>query len=94
MLPLTELSEVSTLDEEVETLLELAFVADRAASILEDELERLTLEAWLVVMLLLVVASAESTLAEDRESKLELALMTPSRASTLDDELERLRLDV
>lgn len=65
MLALTELSEVSTLDDEVETLLELAFVTARAASILEDELDRLTLEAWFVVMLLLVVVSAESTLAED-----------------------------
>lgn len=65
MLALIELSEVSTLDDEVDTLLELAFVTARAASILEDELDRLTLEAWFVVMLLLVVVSAESTLAED-----------------------------
>ena len=44
ILALTELSERSTLDEEVDMLLELAFTAVSAASTLDEELERLTLD--------------------------------------------------
>lgn len=44
MLALTELSERSTLDEEVEMLLELAFTVASAVSTLDEELERLTLD--------------------------------------------------
>lgn len=44
MLALTELSELSTLDEEFEMLRELVLIADRAVSTLDDELERLRLE--------------------------------------------------
>ena len=41
MLRLTTLSAASTLDEEVETLNELALMAERAASKLVDEVDRL-----------------------------------------------------
>lgn len=44
MLAFTELSEASTLDEEVEMLFELALVADSAWSTLDDEMERLALD--------------------------------------------------
>ncbi len=44
MLALTELSERSTLDEDVEILLELAFTVARARSTLEEELMRLKLD--------------------------------------------------
>lgn len=44
MLALTELSELSTLEEEFETFIELLFIANSAASTLDDELERLRLE--------------------------------------------------
>lgn len=44
MLALTELSERSTLDDDVETLLELALVAESAESTLDEEFDRLTLD--------------------------------------------------
>lgn len=45
MLAFTELSELSTLEDEFERLLELVLMTVSAASMLEEELERLTLEA-------------------------------------------------
>jgi len=44
MLAFTEFRDISTLDDDVETLLELAFVALSAWSMLDDERERPTLE--------------------------------------------------
>ena len=44
MLALTEFNERSTLEEDVETLLELAFVAESAESTLDEESDRLTLD--------------------------------------------------
>jgi hypothetical protein len=44
MLALTELSELSRLEDEFERLFELALIAVRAASILEEELDRLRLD--------------------------------------------------
>jgi hypothetical protein len=44
MLAFTELRELSTLEDELERLLELVLIAVRAASTLDDEFERLKLE--------------------------------------------------
>lgn len=44
MLALTELSELSTLDDEFETVSELALIAKSATSMLEDEFDRLRLD--------------------------------------------------
>ena len=44
MLALTELSELSMLDDEFDKLFELVLSAVRAMSMLDDELERLRLE--------------------------------------------------
>jgi len=63
-------------------------------SILDEELLRLRLETWFVVMLALTEFSELSTLDDEFESWFELVLMTERRLSTLDEELERLRLDV
>ena len=93
MLVLTELSEASTLDDDVETLLELAFTAVSAWSMLDEEFDRLKLDVWLVDMLALAVFSTASMLEDDREKVFELALIAPSNASILDEEFERLRLD-
>ena len=66
----------------------------RAASILEEELERLSEEVWLVEMPVLSTASAASTLDEDEEIESELVLIAASAASTLEEELLRLKLEV
>ena len=68
--------------------------AVRRASTLEEELERLSEEVWLVEMSVLSVLRAASTLDDDEEVESELVLMAASAASTLEDELLRLKLDV
>jgi len=72
----------------------LALTLVRELSMLEEELESLTLEVWLVDMLALTLLSELSMLDELFERLLEAVLMAPSKASRLDDEFERLKLDV
>lgn len=78
MLAFTELSELSTLEEEFETLIELVLIAKSAASVLEDELERFRLEVWLVEILALTELSELSMLDEEFEIEFELVLIAPS----------------
>lgn len=63
-------------------------------SILEDEVDRLTLEVWFVEIAVSVVVRAVSTLDEEFDKALELVVTLVRAASTLDEEPLRLRLDV
>lgn len=101
MLALTELRDRSTLDEEFERVFELVLRIARRLSILDEDTDRLTLEALLVEMLAFTELSEPSMLEDELERfKLEvmlvemLALTELSDASTLEDEFERLRLEV
>lgn len=94
MLAFTELSELSTLDEELERFSDEVLRPESAPSRLDEELLRLMLDVWLVEMLALTELSELSTLEDEFESWFELVLMTERRLSTLDEELERLRLEV
>ena len=93
MLALTELSEPSILDEEVEMLFELATVTPIAASILDDDSDRLSEDVPLVAILAFTELSELSTLDDEVETASELAFIVSSPASTLEDELDKLRLD-
>lgn len=75
-------------------MFELALTAARSASTLEEELERLKLDVWLVATAVFTTPRAESTLEDDDESEREEVLAAASAASILDDEDERLRLEV
>lgn len=94
MLAFTELRELSTLDDELESCNELVFITAKLASILEEEFERLKLEALLVAIFALAEFSEASTEEDEFERLFELVLRAPRRASRLDELLERLRLDV
>jgi hypothetical protein len=63
-------------------------------SILEDEVDRLTLEVWFVEIAVLAVVRAVSMLDEEFDKALELVVTLVRAASTLDEEPLRLRLDV
>ena len=82
------------LEEDEEKESELVFIVARAASILDDELLKLRLEVWLVLIRVLTVVRAASTLEDELDMELELVLRAVSTASTLEEELLRLRLDV
>lgn len=66
----------------------------RAASTLDDELERLMLDVWFVDIFVLAVFSAVSRLVEDCDRLFELKLMSVNTESTLDEELDKLKLEV
>ena len=70
------------------------FTVVRAASTLEEELERLREEVWLVDIPVLRVLRAASMLDDDDEMESELVLIAVRAASTLEDELLRLKLEV
>jgi hypothetical protein len=93
MTPLRPLSAPSILSDDNETLFELALMVLRAASTLDEEVERLRLERRLAAMLAFTAPRARSTLDEDVETLFELALSVARAASRLDDEPERLMLD-
>jgi hypothetical protein len=80
------LSELSTLDEDVDIAFELVLIAARAKSRLLDEFERLRLDIWFAEMLAFNELSELSTLDEDVETRFELALTAPRAASRLDDD--------
>lgn len=65
-----------------------------AASTLEEELDRLRLDVWLVEMRVLTMVSAASMLDDELERESELALAAESAASTLEEEPLKLRLEV
>jgi hypothetical protein len=101
ILAFTELRERSTLEDEFERELELVFSMESALSRLDEEMDKLRLEARLVEMLALTELSDPSTLDEELERlRLDvifvemLALTELSDASTLEEELERLKLEV
>lgn len=101
MLAFTELSERSTLEDEFEREFELVLRIESALSRLDDDTDKLRLEARLVEMLALTELSDPSMLDEELERlRLDvtfveiLALTELSDASTLEDESERLRLEV
>ena len=66
---LTAVSTASTLYEELESEFELALIAVRAASTLDDELLRFgfRLEAWLIVIELFTAVRAASMLDDELE---------------------------
>jgi len=70
------------------------FIVVRAASTLEEELERLSEEVWLVEIPALRVLRAASMLDDEEEIESELVLRAVRAASTLEDELLRLKLEV
>ena len=67
MLVLNVLSAASTLEEDEDNERELVLVAVRAASTLDDELLKLRLEVWLVLIRVLTALSATSTLDDELE---------------------------
>lgn len=94
MLALTELSELSTLEDEFDSRRELVLIVARFASKLDDEFERLRLDARLVDMFALAEFRDASTLDDELDKPLKLVFSMASVASTLEELLERLRLDV
>ena len=62
-------SAASALAEDVDTELELAFIAPSAASTVDDEFESARLEVWFVAILALTRFSELSTLEEEFESE-------------------------
>jgi len=94
MLALTIPRAASTLLEEVDTCRELVLIAASPASRLDEEFDRESDDALLVVIDALTELSEASTLDDESERLFELAFMVLSAASTLDEELERLRLEV
>lgn len=94
MLALTDASELSTLEDEVDTLLELALTVESVKSRLDDDCERFSDEVRLVEMLALTELRELSTLEDDVDIESELLLIAESAASTLEDEFDKLRLEV
>jgi hypothetical protein len=68
MLAFSELSELSTLEDELERLKDDVLSAESAPSRLDDELLKLRLEVRFVVMLAFTELSELSTLEEEFES--------------------------
>lgn len=93
MLRFATFKAASTLDEDVETLSELALVVARAVSRLVDEVERLIEDAWLIEMFAFANAKAASMLEEEDDRLNELVLRAASVPSTLEEECDRLRLE-
>lgn len=77
MLALTELRELSTLDDEVETLLELVLRVARVTSTLEEDSDRLNDDVIFAEMLALTELRELSTLEDELEILLELVLIAP-----------------
>lgn len=94
MLALTEFSELSRLEDEFESCRELALIAARFASMLDEEFDRLRLEVLLVDILAFTELSEASTLDDEVDKLFELVLRAPRSASTLEELLERLRLEI
>jgi hypothetical protein len=90
---LTEFSEASTLEDDVEKLLELVLSAERTASKLEEDDDRLSEDVCSVEIDALVVLSAASTLLElDDNDRLDARIVVRVvlvwlRALSIDDEL-------
>ena len=94
MLALTELRELSTLDDEVETLLELVLRVARVTSTLEEDSDRLNDDVIFAEMLALTELRELSTLDDEFEIARELAFVEARAASMLEDEFDKLALEV
>lgn len=62
--------------------------AAMAASVLDDEFDKLRLYPWLTIMVPTTVASAESITEDEFERLAELVLRAKRTLSTLDEEFE------
>jgi len=69
-------------------------IAARLASTLDDEFERLRLDARLVEMLAFAEFSDASTLDEEFDRLFELVFRAPRSASRLDELFDRLKLEI
>lgn len=80
------------LEDELDTLLELALMVARLASMADDVVERPVLEVWFAVIPAFCVLTAVSVLAEEVARLFELCMSVVSDASNVAELFERFTL--